>query len=196
MKNLLLLMVFLTAKLYAQDVYSSKAFVNTYYHGQKCFSMSNGSYLFYNQDNHELIITIDFAKFKVGRDTIDEWLDDLVDTKLVFRGQLNTDNLLELTHHNSKAIIVNGLMTFNNVAHSHAIELTLFEVAQDGLLQIKNSQDYFDRINANLLFIFSPKEFKINKKPHHLTKKISVAIYRGYLNQFKPGMEFWLEEIK
>ena len=33
---------------------------------------------------------------------------------------------------------------------------------------------------------------KINKKQHHLKKKITLAVYRGYINPFKPGMEHWL----
>jgi hypothetical protein len=123
---------------------------------------------------------------------LDEWLDDLDDSKLIFRGYLNTDNLLDLTHHNSKALLVNGIMSFNGISHSHTVELTLFEIPRESLLFIENQNNYFDRINANLQFGFYPKEFKIDKKPHHLKKKITVAIYRGYVNPFTQNMENWL----
>jgi hypothetical protein len=190
MKNTLLLLSILSLNFtFAQTVNSSKAFIKSCYHGQQCFALSEAAYIFYNEGNHELIVTLDFAKFKIGQDTLDNWLDDLDDTKLIFKGTLQSENLLVLTHHNSKAIVVNGIMTFNNISHAHSIELTIFEIKQDGLLYVNNSQDYYDRINANLQFAFSPKEFKIDKKPLHLKKTISVAIYRGLINQFKPGME-------
>lgn len=192
MKKLFLLFLISSLNTFAQDVQSSKTYIQTCYHDQQCFSLNSSSYIFYNPENHELIIAIDFAKFKMGNDTLDEWLDDLDDTKLIFKGYLNTDNLLSLTHHNSKAIMVNGLISFNGISNAHSIELTLFEISKEGMLYNNNQQGYFDRVNANLQFGFYPKEFKIDKKKHHLKKKITVAIYRGYINQFKPGMEHWI----
>lgn len=192
MKKLFLILFMSTLRTIAQDVQPSKTYIQTCYHDQQCFSLNSSSFIFFNPDNHELIIHVDFAKFKIGNDSLDEWLDDLAGTKLIFRGQLNTDNLLNLTHHNSKAILVNGLMSFNGVSHAHTIELTLFEISREGMLFTDNQNNYFDRINANLQFGFYPKEFKINKKPHHLKKKITLAVYRGYVNPFKPGLEHWL----
>lgn len=192
MKKLFLIFIISSLAFRAQDVQSSKTYIQTCYQDQQCFSLSSSSFIFYNPDNHELMITVDFAKFKIGNDTLDEWLDDLDDTKLIFRGQLNTDNLLSLTHHNSKAIIVKGLTSFNGISQAHTIELTLFEIPREGMLFNDNQNNYFDRINANLQFGFYPKEFKINKKQHHLKKKITLAVYRGYINPFKPGMEHWL----
>ena len=192
MRKLFLIFMISSLNTFAQEVQSSKTYIQTCYNDQQCFSLNSNSFIFYNTENHELIITIDFAKFKVGVDTLDEWLDDLDDTKLIFKGQLNTDNLLSLTHHNSKAILVNGLISFNGISHAHTIELTLFEITREGMLYQNNQNDYFDRINANLQFGFYPKEFKINKKSRHLKKKITIAIYRGYINPFKPGMEHWL----
>jgi hypothetical protein len=192
MKKLLLILFISSLKTNAQNVQPSKTYIQTCYNDRQCFSLNSSSFVFYNPDNHELIINVDFAKFKIGNDSLDEWLDDLDGTKLIFRGQLNTDNLLNLTHHNSKAILVNGLMSFNGVSHAHTIELTLFEISKEGMLFVDNQNNYFDRINANLQFGFYPKEFKINKKPHHLKKKITLAVYRGYVNPFKPGLEHWL----
>jgi len=36
---------------------------------------------------------------------------------------------------------------------------------------------------------FYPKDFNIHKKHHHYKKSITIAIYRGYINELKPGME-------
>jgi len=192
MKQFFLILIIASLQVSAQEIFSSKTYINTCYHNQQCFSLNNSSFVFYNEDNHELIIVVDFAKFKIGNDTLDEWLDDLDDTKLIFKGYLQTANLLDLTHHNSKALVVNGVMSFNGIAHAHSIEFTLFELPREGMLFMDNQNNYFDRINANLQFGFYPKEFKINKKPHHLKKKITVAIYRGYVNPFRPGMEHWI----
>jgi hypothetical protein len=192
MKKFLFLLFVNASTLFSQQVLSSKTYIQTSYNHQQNFSLNSSSYVFYNPDNHEFIIKVDFAKFRIGNDTLDEWLDDLDDSKLIFRGYLNTDNLLDLTHHNSKALLVNGIMSFNGISHSHTVELTLFEIPRESLLFIENQNNYFDRINANLQFGFYPKEFKIDKKPHHLKKKITVAIYRGYVNPFTQNMENWL----
>ncbi len=193
MKCILILFLFSAFSINAQNVQSSKTYINTCFNEQQCFSLNNSSFIFYNNANHEITLSIDFNKFKIGNDTLDEWLDDLDDTKLIFKGNINTDNLLSLTHHNSKPIIVNGLISFNGISHTHSIEMTLFEISKEGMLFTNNQEDYFDRINVNLQFGFSPKEFKIHKKKHHLKKKITIAIYRGVINAFKPGMEKWIE---
>ena len=192
MKKFLFLLFVNASTLFSQQVLSSKTYIQTSYNHQQNFSLNSSSYVFYNPDNHEFIIKVDFAKFRIGNDTLDEWLDDLDDSKLIFRGYLNTDNLLDLTHHNSKALLVNGIMSFNGISHSHTVELTLFEIPRESLLFIENQNNYFDRINANLQFGFYPKEFKIDKKPHHLKKKITLASYRGYVNPFTQSMEHWL----
>lgn len=190
-KNILIVTTLLmfTLNYFCQDIISSKTYVNTCYNKHQCFSLSNGSFIYYNTANSELIIIVDFNMFKLGNDSLDEWLGDLDDTKLIFKGALPTSNLLELTHHNSKTILVNGIITFNNISINHTIEFTLFELANNGLLFKDNMQDYFDRLNINLQFAFYPKEFKINKKAHHLKKSITIAIYRGYINELKQGME-------
>jgi hypothetical protein len=194
MKHLLFVLLLNTHLLSAQEVFSSKTYIQTSYHDRPCFSLNNSSFVFYSPDNNEFIIKVDFSKFRTGNDSLDDWLDDLDDTKLIFRGLLNTKNLLDLSHHNSKDLLVNGVMSFNGVSQPHTIQLTLFEVSREGNLFINNQNNYFDRINANLQFGFYPKEFKVQKKLHHLKKKITLTIYRGYVNPFKPGMEHLLAD--
>jgi hypothetical protein len=192
MKKLIFLIIAcITSHVFSQNINPSKAFVRTCFNNQQCFALNEAAFIYYNENNHELSIVLDFSKLKIGNDTLDEWLEDLDDTKLIFRGNLNTDNLLILTHHNSKAIIVNGIITFNNIAHAHSIELTMFEIKENSLLYNNNSQDYYDRLSANLQFAFSPKEFKVDKKEHRLKKTISIAIYRGLINKYKPELELF-----
>jgi len=177
----------------AQNVVSSKVYINTCYQDHQCFSFSNGAYIFYDEGSHDLYVKIDFALFKTGNDSLDAWIKDLEETKLLFKGYLSAEKLVSLSQHNYKSTIINGLIYFNNTSHAHSIEFTMFEISDAGILRSDNKNDYFDRINANLQFSFSPKEFKLNKKPHHLKKPISIAIYRGYINPIKPGMDFWIK---
>ncbi len=193
MYKTLLIFLFLANIAFAQQVNASKASVNTCYDEHSCFSLSEAAYIFFDEKNHELTFLIDFTNFKMGNDTIDEWLTDLADTKLLFKGQLNADNLLSFSHNNSKTITVNGSITFNGVSHAHSIELLLFEIPQGSFLYLGNSQQPYDRISANLQFSFLPKEFKLNKKPHHLKKTISVSIYRGFINPLNADNEIWLK---
>ncbi len=193
MKKLFIVFVLISYLGRSQNVQSSNTYIQTCYHSQNCFSLNSSSFIFYDPENHELMITVDFSKFKVGVDTLDAWLDDLDDTKLIFRGILNTNDLLELTHHNSNVTLVNGMINFNGVSHPHSIELTLFEISKEGMLYKNNQQDYYDRINANLQLGFYPKEFNVHKKAHQLRKKITIAIYKGHINMFKPEMEHWIK---
>ena len=94
-----------------------------------------------------------------------------------------------LSNHGHKTLHVNGNVTFNNVVHSYSIDLVLFKISSDGILFRNTGNDYYDRIRSNIQMSFKPKEFKLDKKPHHLKKTISINIGSGYINQFKPGME-------
>jgi hypothetical protein len=121
---------------------------------------------------------------------LDAWLHELEQTHLIFKGYLHTNDLLVLSHHNSKSMMVNGEVTFNGVTKPYTIEFNLFEIANPGVLYVNNGQDYFDRVNVNMHLAFYPKDFNIDKKHHHYKSSVSIAIYRGYLNEFKPGMEY------
>ena len=74
------------------------------------------------------------------------------------------------------------------------MELNIFEIPKDAMLYKENSQDYFDRINLNVQLAFSPKDFDIDKKNQHYKKTVAIALYRGYINELKPGMEFLIKD--
>lgn len=196
MKNLiskptLSVILFLVAfnSCFAQELRRSSTYIDTYYHGEKHFSMKDASFIFYNSGNSEIYITLNFADLKCGVDSLDEWLLDLTDTKLIFKGHLPGNDLLLLTHHNLKSLEINGQINFNGKSHNHTLMMHFFEISREGLLFNNNSQDYFDRVAVNIQFSFLPKEFGIDKKQHHLKKKISVAIGKGIINEFKSEYE-------
>lgn len=177
----------------SQELRRSSTYIDTYYHGEKHFSIKDASFIFYSPANGEMYITLNFADLKCGVDSLDEWLLDLTDTKLVFKGHLQSNDLLSLTHHNLKSLEVNGQISFNGKSHNHSVMIHFFEISREGLLFMNNSQDYFDRVAANIQFTFFPKEFGIQKKPHHLKKKISVAIGKGIINEFKAEHESFIK---
>lgn len=190
---LALLFLLSSTSFIAQELRKSSTYIDTYYHGEKHFSIKDASFIFYSPGNGEIYITLNFADLKCGVDSLDEWLLDLTDTKLVFKGHLQNSDLLSLTHHNLKSLEVNGQINFNGKSHNHSVMIHFFEISREGLLFISNSQDYFDRVAANIQFTFFPKEFDIQKKPHHLKKKISVAIGKGIINEFKTEHEAFVK---
>ncbi len=176
-------------QLFGQEVYPSNTFIQACYNNKNCFTDKTSSFLFYNEANHEFYVVVDFAKSKTGIDSLDMWLQDLDDTKFVFTGVLNSDRLPALSNHGFKTLHVNGMASFNHVQHAYTIELVLFQISQDGMLYRNTGNDYYDKVRANMQLSFKPKDFKLDKKHHHLKKTISINIGSGYINQLKPGME-------
>lgn len=184
---------FIAGTICSQEVFPSNTFVKTCVHDEICFANQNSSFMFYNEANSEFYLVIDFSKFKTGVDSLDAWLDDLDDTKFVFKGALNSDKLPALSNHGYKTLHINGNASFNNVTHTHSIDLVLFKISSDGILYRNTGNDYYDKIRSNVQISFKPKEFKLDKKPRHLKKTISINIGSGYINQLKPGMERFIQ---
>lgn len=176
---------------FSQGALPSNTFVKTNFHDHDCFANDNASYLFFNELSRELSIVVDFAKCKVGHDTIDAWLDDIDENKLLFTGVVTSDKLLELTNSNSKTIKINGKIKFNNILVNKEIEITFFEISKEGMLYRNNGNDYYDRIRAMFQIELSPKDYKVDKKLHKLKNVITVSVGNGYVNPFKPETEEW-----
>ncbi len=184
---------FVAGKVSAQEVFPSNTFVQTCIQKEVCFANQNSANLFYNEASSEFFVVVDFKKFKIGVDSLDAWLDDLDDTKFIFKGSLSSDKLPALSNNGYKTLQVNGNITFNNVIHSYSVDLVLFIISPDGMLYRNTGNDYYDRIRSNIQISFKPKEYKIDKKPHHLKKTISINIGSGYINPLKPGMESFIQ---
>jgi hypothetical protein len=161
----------------------SNTYIDTYYHGEKHFSIKDASVISFNEGNSELTLVIDFASLKSGVDSLDEWLLDLTDSKFVFKGFLPPGDLLTLSHHNLKSLEITGIAEFNGITHRQEVLISFYEVSMDGMLFINSGADYYDRIAANIQLTFLPKFFGVDKKPHHLKKQISIAIGRGIINK-------------
>lgn len=176
-------------KLEAQETQLSNTFVKTQYQNKDFFANQNASLLIYNHASNDFFMIVDFAKLKLGIDSLDEWLGDLADTKLVFKGELDANQLPALSNHGFKTMKVNGKIKFNEVVNPFPVEIVLYCIAPDGVLYRKTGNEYFDKTRVNIQLVIKPKEFKIDKKPHHLKKTISINIGNGIVNSYVPGME-------
>lgn len=186
MKHIVALIIIITNILpvFGQEKYKkSNTYIDTYYHGEKHFSIKDASVISFNEGSSELTLTIDFASLKSGVDSLDEWLLDLIDSKFVFKGHMPSGDLLTLTHHNLKSLEISGIAEFNGKAHLQTVLISLYEISKEGLLFRNSGADYYDRVSANIQLTFLPKYFGVDKKPHHLKKKISIAIGRGLINK-------------
>lgn len=187
--SILLGLCVVLTKLEAQETQLSSTFVKTQYQNKDFFANQNASLLIYNYASNDFFMIVDFAKLKLGIDSLDEWLGDLADTKLVFKGALDANQLPALSNHGFKTIKVNGKIKFNEVVNPFPVEVVLYCIAPDGVLYRKTGNEYFDKTRVNIQLVIKPKEFKIDKKPHHLKKIISINIGNGIVNSYVPGME-------
>ncbi|MES2568128.1 MAG: hypothetical protein V4565_14735 [Bacteroidota bacterium] len=166
-----------------ENIRRSNTYIDTYFHGEKHFSIKEASIINYNEGNSELTLMIDFASLRSGVDSLDEWLLDLTDSKFIFKGYLPPGDLLTLSHHNLKSLEVFGVAEFNGIIHRQGVLISFYEVSMDGMLFSNSGANYYDRIAANIQFSIIPKYFGVDKKPHHLRKKITIAIGRGIINK-------------
>ena len=61
--------------------------------------------------------------------------------------------------------------------------------AESNRLGPNNNGNKYDNYNVNFSLPISPKDFKIHKKPHHLTKTIFIRLALGRINLLAPGQE-------
>jgi len=174
---------------FSQEIFPSSTFVKTQYQHKDFFANQNASLLIFNQASNDFFMVVDFSKLKLGVDSLDEWLDDLDDSKLIFKGELDANQLPALSNHGFKTIKINGKVKFNEVVNPLAVEIIMFCIAPDGVLYRKTGNDYFDKIRINIQVVIKPKDYKIDKKPHHLKKVITINIGNGIINNYSPGME-------
>jgi hypothetical protein len=195
MKKIIVILLLIAVKTtFAQgNIISSNTVIQTCIKDMQCFSINNSSYLFYDDSKQSLYLKVDFKKFKVGDDTIDDWLNDLVDTYLYFKAPFDASNFSGLTNNNHKTYKVNGQALLNGIWHTQAVEITIYQ-SEGGLLDQNSNKNNFDLYKINFSINILPREYKIHKKPHHLKKSIFIGVSLGRINQLQPGMQGLLGE--
>lgn len=175
---------------YSQTAITSNAFIEACYNKVECYGISNFALIFLNNNNGDFLLKIDFNNFRIGNDTLDDWLDDLSKSQFLFTGNLNSNELNGVINNNSKPSIINGKINFNEITKPYNLELRIFRNSKEGTLISNNAQNYFDRVAiSSLQIIFHAKDFHIGNKNHHFKKTIRIAITRGYINEWSPEAE-------
>jgi hypothetical protein len=191
-----ILCLLLSYSLFAQRIMNSTVHVQTCYHEKECFSVSESGVLFYDEASHNLYLKLDFKKFKIGNDSLDEWLLDLEDSYLYFKAQVMPEQFPSLSNHNARQFKINGDIKLNGIHHNKKCEMAVYEISEQSMLFVNNDNKYFDHLRIILALNIVPKEHKIDKKSHHHKKTIYVQISQGYINLIKPGMENIVREFE
>ena len=177
----------------SQNIISSNTGIQTCIKDHQCFSINNASYLFYDESKSSFYLKLDFSKFKVGEDSIDEWLNDLTDNFLYFKAPMDAVNFKDLANNHHKTIKLHGQVFLNGIWQTQNTELSLY-MTENGLLNQNNNQNNYDYFKVNFSLSILPKDFKVDKKPHHLKKTIFIGVTLGRINQLQPGMQKLLGE--
>ncbi len=186
--KLILLFLFLSSLLaVSQENRSSNTYIQTCVNNQNCYSINNSSFIYYDENSHFIFLKVDFTKFKTNVDSIDAWLMDLTDSYLYFKAPLNNDFFLGLGANGHKNIKLNGWIFLNGVWKEKRLDFDILSGISGGTSQ-SNTRSHYDQYKVNFNFSFLPREFKVNKKPHHLKKSILIAISMGTINLIQTGM--------
>jgi hypothetical protein len=186
MKTLLIVFGFSIISLFNQaQIISSNTYIRTCINKLECASISNSSLLFYDENKNSLYLKIDFNNFKTGQDSLDNWLDDLSETALYYKAPFPPENFLGLSNNQHKNFTLRGQTYMNGVWLDQTIELSLYS-SENSITSASNIGNNFDNYKVNFSLSVVPKDFKLHKKPHHLTETIFIGIALGRINQLKP----------
>jgi len=189
------LSVIITLLIKGQNIISSNVYVQTCIQKTNCFSENSSAFIFYDETRQELILKIDFKKVKTGKDTLDDWMEDLAGSYFYFTGNVNKEDFLNLSNNNSRQLKVNGKILFNDIVQTTQTEITIFHTSENSLMNRTTNDNNFDLYKITFGLSFLPKDFKIHKRPHHLKKSITIGVSAGRINQLKPEMEKLVEEV-
>lgn len=170
----------------AQNIVPSNAFVETCYNNTDCYRISNSGFIFKNSISGEFLLQVDFSKFKIGNDTLDDWLNDLSKTYLLFHGQLSATDMANINNNSSRPCVVNGTIDFNGYTKPYRLELTFFRSSGTGTVISNTQPNYVDRPTVTMQLAFHAKDFHLGNRNHHYKKTIRLAISRGYVNDWTP----------
>ena len=189
MRNTFILILAIHSAIYSQNVVSSNTYINFCYNKQECYSIGNSALIFLNNRNNEFLVQIDFNKFKIGNDTLDEWLNFLPESNLTFKGQLNLKNAFGLDHQTLKPIEISGIVNFNGVLKPITFDLIIWKPNSNYLQVTNNNENEFVMLNVSMHIRLRAKDFKIDSRNHHFTKMIDIVVSKGFVNELTPDLE-------
>lgn len=173
----------------ASDIVSSSTEIRTCLNEAQCSSLNNYSYLFYDESKSKFYLKIDFSNPNLF-DHADEWLQDLRDTNFYFKCSFNKDDFPPASNHNSKNFRLNGQLFMNSIWHTQTIDMTIF-TSDNSIINPPAGGTSYDVYKISFSLSFSPNDFNLDNRPHHLKNPVFITVSHGRINQLKPGME-WL----
>lgn len=171
------------------DIISSNTDIKTCLNETQCSSFNNYGYLFFDESKNKFYLKIDFTHLDITNPA-DEWLKDLRDTSFYFKANFDKDDFPAVSNHNSKSYRLNGQLFVNHIWHNQTIDMTIF-TADNSIMNPPVGGTNYDLYKVNFSLSFSPKDFKIHDRPHHLKNPVTITVSLGRINLLKPGME-WL----
>lgn len=195
MKYILFLFLFSTTLFSkAQEIISSNTSIESCLDGKDCQTINGISYLFYDDSRNEFFLKIDFSNFRNEKDTLNAWLNDLIDTTLFFKAILPKESFPPAAEQTVKSYKINGEIFFNDKVQQQVVEISIFSTLNSMIIS-GNSNLKYDAYKLNFSVPIVTKDFKVYKKISYLNQTISVNVTMGRINLLKPGMEFHLKEV-
>jgi hypothetical protein len=188
----LLFILLLPHILLSQHLISSNTEIRTCLNQTQCASFSNIGYLFFDERKNEFYLKIDFSRLNTLPAT-EEWLLDLKDTSFYFKAHFEKSDFPQAANHDSKSYRLNGQLLLNHIWHNETIDMTILS-SENSILNPSGTGNEYEVYKVNFSMKFSPKDFKIDEKPHHLKNPIYIAVTQGRINLLEPGMEHLLGE--
>lgn len=174
-------------------IISSNTYIQTCIDKTQCSSINNSSYIFYDENSSNLYLKIDFARFKVGQDSIDDWLDDLTGSYFYYKARLPENFFNGLSNHAHKTEKLNGKIFFNGIWQNQSMEITVYS-SENSIISSNTNGNSYDNFKVNFSLPIAPKDFKIHKKTHHLRKTIFIGVALGRINLLAPEATHLLGE--
>lgn len=178
----------------AQEIISSNTSIESCLDGKDCQTINGSSYLFYDDTRNEFFLKIDFSNFRNDRDTLNAWVNDLIDTTLFFKAILPKESFPPTSEQTVKSYKINGEIFFNDKVQQQVVEISIFSTLNSMIIS-GNSNLKYDAYKLNFSVPIVTKDFKVYKKISYLNQTISVNVTMGRINLLKPGMEFHLKEV-
>ncbi|HOZ87338.1 MAG TPA: hypothetical protein PL029_06245 [Bacteroidia bacterium] len=189
-----LLIILSTFNFRAQDLISSNTGVESCLDQQDCRTVNNVSYLFYDEMRNSFYLKVDFSNFRSDRDSLNLWINDLLDSTLYVRVAFPKESFPPLSNQSNKSFVLNGEVFFNGIIRAQNIEINIYNTENSLVISGNNNLKY-DAYKINFSVPVAAKDFKVYKKLYYVNQTISINLNMGRINLLNPGMEFHLKEV-
>lgn len=163
-----------------------------------CLTVSNHSYLYYDESKNEFFLKVDFSDFRTAKeDSIENWLNKVKDTSLIYRAIFEKEKFPVLGVEERRTFKLNGRIFYNNTWRDQGVEITLYSSPNSLLGNTQGSINHysFESYKVNFSIPFVPSDFINYDELYYKDQTININVTLGRINVLKPGMEPLLSEV-